>query len=208
MTDTAPTGVELGADLPLNVVLGFQSGTPKESAITKERVEGVAAWLKEVARAIPEFGPFDVTTGILRELANVLDTPLSEIGINLWNKRAEIRKFADESRYPPSETHEVELYEHDFEQTVRPTAEVRLGGRRVGSVTLKATASVTVKAVRLVIRGGWITHIRMGELIGKAVLAVEKPDALKGFKLKEVKSEPWKLNQEFALPGKGVQIHG
>ena len=206
MTDPAPSGIQLGADLPLSAVLGFQSVPAKDNALSRERVAGVAKWLGEVAREIPALGLLEVAPGMVRELARVLATPLSEIGITLWNKRQEIRKFADETRYPATEAHEVDLYEHEFKQTVKPTIEIRLNDRALASVTLTATASVTLKSARLVIRGGWITHVRLGELTGKAVLGVEQPKVLAKLKLKEVKSESWKLDQEIALPGKGVRI--
>lgn len=193
-------------DLPLSAVLGLESGPNKDDTLTDERVNGVKAWLKDVVREIPGPHLLGEVPAMVRALAHALATPVSEIGLNLWNKRAEIQKYADDSANPPTETHIVELYEHDLKQTLKSRIDIRLDGKTLGSVTLKATATVTVKAAKLVIRGGYITHVRLGELIGKAVLGVEQPDVLAKLKLKEVKSEPWKLDQEIMLPRGGVKI--
>lgn len=193
-------------DLPLSAVLGLDAGPIKDNTITTERVDAVGNWLTKAIRDVPELRLLDVVPGMVRELARALSTPVSEIGINLWNKRAEIQKYADTSDYPATEAHELELYEHELKQTVKPTIEVRVNGDRIASVTLTATASITVKAAKLVIRGGWITHVRLGDISGKAVLGVADPPALAKLKLHEVKSAPWKLDQELKLPGNGIQI--
>jgi hypothetical protein len=193
-------------DLPLSAVLGLDAGPIEDNVISMERVDAVQRWLAGAIRDVPDLRYLDVAPGMVRELARALSTPVSEMGINLWNKRAEIRKYADISAYPATEAHELELYEHELKQTIKPTIEVRVNGVTITSVTLAATASITVKAARLVIRGGWITHVRLGDIMGKAVLGIAEPLALAKLELHEVKSAPWKLDQELKLPGNGIRI--
>lgn len=206
MPESVPSAIVPGADLSLSAVLGFEQVSGKEATMTTERVEGVVAWLRKVVKELPGLGLFDVAPGIVTELARVLSTPLSKVGIALWNQRKEIRKYADETQYPPTEVHVVELDKHELKQVLKPTVEIRLNGRPLTSVALKLSAIVTLKGVKLVIRGGWITHLRLGELNGKAVLEVTRPEILKELKLKEVQAQPWKLDREIALPGRGVRI--
>jgi hypothetical protein len=187
------------ADMPLSAVLELEETSAKDNTITRESVSGAVKLVEEVIREIPSLRLLDVGPDVVRELAASLRTPLSGIAITAWNKRDEIRKYADPSRYPPDQTNVVWLSEHQLKQTVKPSVEVRVGVVPLPKLVFTASVTLTLHGAKLVIRAGKITHVRLGDVTAATQLSAGKAELIK----RNVKT--WSLPGELAL-GDGVRI--
>ena len=187
------------ADLPLSAVLELEETSGKDNTVTRESVSSTVKMVEEVIRDIPSLRLLGVAPDVVGALAAALGTPLSGIAITAWNKRSEVRKYADPTRYPPDESNVVWLSEHQVKQTLKPSVQVRLAGVPLPKLVFTASVTLTLHGAKLVIRGGKITHVRLGEVTAATQLSAGKAELVK----RNVRT--WSLPGELAL-GDGMPI--
>jgi hypothetical protein len=186
-------------DMPLSAVLALEETSTEDNTVTRESVTAAIRLAQDVIREIPTLRLLDVGPDVVRELATSLRMPLSGLAIAAWNKRDEIRKYADASQYPPEQTNVVWLSEHELKQTFKPSVEVRVGGIPLPKLVFTASVTLTMHGAKLVIRSGKITHVRLGDVTAATQLSAGKAELVK----RDVKK--WSLPGELAL-GEGIRI--
>ena len=159
----------------------------------------VAQRVRDAVQRMPTLRPLFAGPGIVMELTRALRTPLSAILVTAWNKREEIRKFADADRYPQHEAHEVWLHEHEVRETLKPTVEVRFGGVPLPKLVFQATLSAHLHGAILIIRDGCITHVKLGELTTTGDLALGQASLISH------ELQKWSLPGMLKL-GEGVKV--
>jgi hypothetical protein len=176
----------------LSGVLGFDAADSGAAAGTG-KTTGAEELVAKAIQAFPALRLFNVAPGLGAELVRLLSVPLREIAATAWNKRAEIRKFSDATKYPPDQTNQVSLHEHEIKQTLNPTIEIQAEGLSP-TVKLVFTVLTTLKlqSAILLIRGGCITHVQLGKLTVTAHLKYQEIDLLK-------KERSWPVDVTVAL---------
>lgn len=184
---------------PLGAVLELEPLDEKDNTFTAEKVRGMGEWLGKQVDRVPMLGRGDVREGIVRELIEGLRSPVLDVLAEAWNARQEIREYADPSRHPHDETHQVTLLKHSIAQKVTASVEVRSGEMVLGKVTLEGEVRLTLDGARLVIRGGMLTHLRPGEIKGEVELSAGPAT------LWRAETKPRQLPGEIRL-GEGIRI--
>lgn len=191
------------SDIPLSVVFGVQAPSPGADGVNKETARRALDMVRNAIAHAPAAGAviraLDVGPGALADLARALGTPLSEIAVNAWNKRKEIAKYADPKAYPPDETHAVWLYEHELTETIMPTVRVRYAGMELIQLVFEGAAKLTFHSAVLIIRGGRITHVQLGDITAAVSLSV------KGAELVDKELKQWRVPGAVKL-GDGIRI--
>ena len=189
----------IGTAIPLSAALGLEPLSDKDNTFMPGDVEKAKREVQTTLGDLPGLSRAQVAGGVVEALVGALRTPLTDVAVGAWNKRKEIRKYADPKAYPPDQTNEVLLTEHSVVQTLKPKVEVRMAGATVVTVPFKASVKLTLKGAGLVIRAGTITHVRLGDVTLKAELKSGEVELLK----KE--SRKLALNARIRL-GDGVRI--
>jgi hypothetical protein len=190
-------------DIPLRAVFGLEGPTAEDSAVTPEMTRTALAAVRKALEHASAAGfilrTLDVGPSVLAELARALATPLSEVVGNAWNKRQEIRAYADTTKYPPDESHAVWLYEHELSETVKPKVEIRYAGARIATVEFQAVATLKFHSLILIIRGGRIIAVQLGGVSVAASLSVLGQDLIAR------ESREWDFTGSVPL-GEGIKI--
>jgi hypothetical protein len=160
-------------DITVSAVLGLAPLSEKDNTFRRDSLDKAIASVRGVAKAVSVLGPWDIATSVVQELVRVLSTPVSQIAVNAWNKRTEMRKYGDPQAYPPDETHHVTLYEHEITQTIRPKVEVLITGLPPVPFVFPCSVVLTFSGAQLVIRGGKATHVELGKLTASWTLSLE-----------------------------------
>jgi hypothetical protein len=190
-------------DLTLGVVFGLEGPISDNGGRGRETMRQAVQWVREALRGHPALRALDVAPGVVRELGGALGVSLSGIAVSAWNKRKEIAKFGDPQQTPADETHEVWLVEHDIKQVIKPSVVVRLAGQEVGKLTFLFTATFTFDGAMLVIRGGKVTHVRLGDVSASWEFAAELPGGSANLLHKDLGK--WSLPGHLKL-GDGIPI--
>lgn len=187
------------SDVLLSAVFGLED-PPRGNLVTPESLAGARKAVNEALRDVPSLRLLkNVDADVVQELATALRTPLSGIVCTAWNKRREIGKYADVERYPGPDAYYVSLSKHEISQTLKPSVRVLLAGMQVAKLVFSASLTLTLNGSRLVIRGGKITHVQIGEVTADAELRLGKA------KLIERDIRQWQLPGQLALAD-GIQI--
>ena len=193
----------ISTDIPLSSVFGLEPASADDNTVTKESVGKILTIVREATGnsglKSAAVRALDMSPGVLLELAKSLRSPLSAIAAGVWNKRKEIQKYADQKTYPPDETNTVFLYEHELKQTIKPTVTIRYAGVKLMTLTFSGAATITLHSAVLVIRGGRITHIQLGDVTAAVELGIEGAKAVS----KELRT--WKVPGAIKL-GDGIKI--
>lgn len=136
---------------------------------------------------------------MLEKIAALLDLPLKEFCLAAWKKHHELQQFADSEKYPPDETNQVNLLEHEIIAEYRPTLEVSFGGKTFPKLQFDLNLNLKFEGCVLTIQDGKIKEILPGNCQGEAILQ------WKEFALAETKTEKVDLGDKIKL-GKGVAI--
>lgn len=184
-------------------VLGSFFGLEVESkgnAITRDSLTEFRALVADEVGGHLMLKPLNVVDSVQEALLSAFDTPVWQLAAGAWNKRDEIRKYADPVATPPDQINKVWLVEHKLSQSIHPVVEVRVPGVPI-AVRLKFTVKVvlTFHGAVLVIRGGRITHVQLGDLTTKVSLAAGAA------KLIERTVAKWPLPDQLTL-GEGIRI--
>lgn len=102
------------------------------------------------------------TTKAVACIADAMRVRLVAVLASAWNKRAEIRKYADVEQYPAGQKRYVQLYEHPIKWTYRPSLEITVRGVRF-TVPLEVKLTLKVDQAVLVIDGGHLLAIEPGK---------------------------------------------
>lgn len=100
---------------------------------------------------------------VARLVSEALEVRLGEIMVSAWNKRAEIRKYGDTTKYPPGQRRLVQLYEHPITWTYAPTVQLLVAGTKAIELPLEVKLALKVDQAVLVIEGGRVRAIEPGE---------------------------------------------
>lgn len=181
------------SDVPLSAVFGLEDA-PKENFVTPESIAGARKAVHEALRDVPSLRLLrNVDADVVQELTASLRSPLSGIVCTAWNKRREIGKYADVERYPATDAYYVSLSKHEISQTLKPSIRVLVMGMQMAKLVFSASLTLTLNGSRLVIRGGKITHVQIGEVTADTELRLGKA------KLIEREIRQWQLRGQLAL---------
>ncbi|HEX9893873.1 MAG TPA: hypothetical protein VGA78_08105, partial [Gemmatimonadales bacterium] len=87
-------------DITLGAALGFEPPSDKDTSLTR----GVTKAVELVAEALdqmPLLRNLKLTSDVVEQIGSFLTTPVSGLALGAWNKRGEIRKYADPEQFPP-----------------------------------------------------------------------------------------------------------
>jgi hypothetical protein len=190
--------------VPLSVALDLEHERGDATPFTSESVRLARDLVVDLVKETPALRVVDVSPAIVKEVAGALRTGAGEIFVNAWNKRDEIRKYADQERYGPPSTHSVWLYDHDVEQTITPTVQVRLDGVDIGDpIAFVVAAKLTIRGARVDIRDGRVMSFGLAGVAVSATVSARLPAGK--VKLLEFPEREWQLPAEIPL-GKGIPI--
>lgn len=103
------------------------------------------------------------TRQVVALVADALELRLRDILVSAWNKRQEIAKYADTTKYPPTERRFVQLYEHPITWTYAPKVQLLVGGVSAVDVKLEVKLTLKVDQAVLAIEGGRVMAIEPGK---------------------------------------------
>lgn len=152
------------SDITLSALLKLETTPPSDDVLSPKLAQRAAEWVRKTAKGIPHLAGLDLGAGVVRELVGALGSPVSDVLVTAWNKRVEIQKYSDSKQVRPDETHEVSLYDHEVKQTVTPTVQVLLASQPVVTFAFPCSVTIALHGAMLVVRGGRVTHLRLGDL--------------------------------------------
>jgi hypothetical protein len=161
--------------------------------------EGVREFRRPLEKARLPGGWVGLRNKILAEAGGLLDIRLLDVMCWAWKKGRELEAYRDTERYPPDKTFSVPLVEHKITSTHTPHVDIRMNGKKVGTVHFAVKIEIAIKGMTLEIRNGRIKRIRAGDCKAKGSFFCE------GFLLAERESEPLDLPGTIDL-GEGLEL--
>ncbi len=132
-----------------------------------------AAWLE---RTFPDTEAGRQLTGLLPKVArdalakllsdqidDLLGMDVLELFVSAWLKHREFAALANK----PGEGQLVELIDHAMSSVHEPKVELMLDGKRVFVLPVKIVLALQFRGAQLLLRGGRVREVRLGELEGK-----------------------------------------
>ena len=145
--------------------------------------------------------PPSAGTRILEHVESVLSPAVGTILANVWNKRAEIRKYADTSKYPRGKLNYVPLASHDVKWEATPSVKLVVNELIEHTIKFTLEAKFHIDAAKLEIDDGRIMSIGTGKSWFEGKLTYGKLELIKR------KSEEYDFPGELRL-GDGILIGG
>lgn len=108
-----------------------------------------------------------------QHLARLLDIDVIGLLVDGWNKSRELRKYRDETAYPPDEVVVVALSKHKLESQHKPHLELVVADRPVGKVSFQIDLALAIDGAQLTIQGGRIKRIATGKTSGTGTIRCE-----------------------------------
>ena len=108
-----------------------------------------------------------------QHLARLLDIDVVRLLVDGWNKARELRKYRDESAYPPDEVIVVALSKHKLESQHKPHLELVVADRPVGRLHFQIDLTLNIDGAQLTIQGGRIMRIATGKTSGTGTIRCE-----------------------------------
>jgi hypothetical protein len=108
-----------------------------------------------------------------QHLARLLDIDVIGLLVDGWNKSRELRKYRDETAYPPDEVVVVALSKHKLESQHKPHLELVVADRPVGRVSFQIDLALAFDGAQLTIQGGRIKRIATGKASGTGTIRCE-----------------------------------
>ena len=96
-------------------------------------------------------------------LESALDSGVGTVLANAWNKRKEILKFADTSKYPEDKPNFVGLAPHDVKCEVVPRVRVSINSGPFKTFEFKFEGKFHIEGMELKIAGGRIMSLHSGQ---------------------------------------------
>lgn len=103
-----------------------------------------------------------VTRSVLGFVADALKIRLTEICVEAWNKRDDIRRLDSDPESRTSTPRLVTLAKHTVEWTYKPTVTLSMNGKQVASLEFAAAISLTLDAVTLTVENGRLLRLAAG----------------------------------------------
>jgi hypothetical protein len=121
-----------------------------------------------------EYQLYPVSNQIVANIDNLLNTKISDILVNAWNKYIEISECLNESRKSPNVIFSVSLAEHRIRSEQNPSLQVLVNGRVVREIKFNVSIALILKGMILEIKGGKIRKIHVtGNCQGKGTVECE-----------------------------------
>ena len=159
--------------LTLHNLLGLQSVD-----LSAERLSTLAdgeTYRELQAKLASQAGPVwkAVRHQLPEELPKLLDVDGAKLLVEAWNKSRELRKYADETKYPPDEVVLVALTKNKVDTSLKPYLQLVVNGEPAGQLHFAVDLSLTFEGAELTITGGRIKKIRPGTCTGSGALKCE-----------------------------------
>jgi hypothetical protein len=114
-----------------------------------------------------------VQANLDQHLARLLDIDVVRLLIDGWNKSRELRKYRDDTAYPPDEVVVVALSKHKLDSKHTPHLELVVADRTVGRLNFQIDLALNIDGAQLTIQGGRIKRIATGKTSGTGTLKCE-----------------------------------
>lgn len=138
----------------------------------------VAGWLerafpdtalgRELSGLIPKVARDAVAALLSDQVDKLLDMNLLDLFVSAWLKHRELAALSNNR----GEGEIVELIDHRMSSVHEPKVDVMLDGARVFVLPLEITLQLEFRGVQLLLRGGRVREVRLGELEGKGSLGI------------------------------------
>ena len=152
----------------LSDIVGFRScELPNEEWSRLESGKGVMELRRPLEEARLPGGWAGLRNKILAEAGGLLDIRLLDVMRWAWKKGRELEAYRDTERYPPDKTFSVPLVEHKITSTHTPDVEIRMNGKKVGTVHFTVNIEIAIKAMTLEIRNARIKKLHAGDCTAK-----------------------------------------
>ena len=133
-----------------------------------------------------------------QHLARLLDIDVVRLLVDGWNKARELRKYRDESAYPPDEVIVVALSKHKLESQHEPHLELVVADRPVGRLHFQINLALNIDGAQLTIQGGRIMRIATGKTSGTGTIRCE--GVIVGQKEAKLMALPGKIDLGAGVP--------
>ena len=133
-----------------------------------------------------------------QHLARLLDIDVIGLLVDGWNKSRELRKYRDETAYPPDEVVVVALSKHKLESQHKPHLELVVADRPVGKVSFQIDLALAIDGAQLTIQGGRIKRIATGKTSGTGTIRCE--GVIVGQKEQKLGSLPGQIDLGAGIP--------
>ena len=140
-----------------------------------------------------------VRNQVLMKAGGLLDITVLDVMRSAWEKGRELEAYRDTEKYPSNKTFTVPLVEHKITSTHKPSIDIQINKKTVGSVHFTVNIEIAVKGMTLEIRNARITKIHAGDCKAKGSFFCE------GFLLAERATQPLELPGTIDL-GEGREI--
>ena len=144
-----------------------------------------AAWLerafpdtesgRELAGLLPKVARDALAKLLSDQVDKLLDMDVLELFVSAWLKHREFAALANKE----GEGQLVELVEHAMSSVHEPKVEIMLDAKRVFVLPLKIVLELEFRGVQLMLRGGRVSEVRLGELEGKGKLEIAGQEVTK-----------------------------
>ena len=155
-------------DHSLAWMFGVRAKKPGEHRLDDDAVKAITQQVTLLLGVLAGPTSPTVIASVVECVATALKTSIREIALSAWNKRAEVRKYADLTKYPAGQQHEVVLYEHPVKWTYKPYVEIRTSATPapMAAPSLEIAIDVTLNFAQavLVIDGGKIMSLKPGKV--------------------------------------------
>jgi hypothetical protein len=121
----------------------------------------------------PGLAMFITAEALVDALASFLDIPLWGLIKQAWTEGKLFEKYCDPENYDENELIMITLKDHEISSEHKPTIDVLLDGKTIGSIEFQLDLTLTLSGAGLQVRGGDIEEIRTGQIQGTANLACE-----------------------------------
>jgi hypothetical protein len=159
--------------ITLNHLLGFDGVD-----LTPDRVPDLTsseAYAALQTRLASRAGPMwnVVRQRIPEHLTKLLDIDGVGVLAGAWNKTRELRKYRDQTKYPPEDVIVVSLTKHTIESKHRPYLEIVAEEQPIGRLDFEIDLSLMLEGAELTVQAGRVKRIKPGKSTGTGTIKCE-----------------------------------
>ena len=130
---------------------------------------------RELAGLLPKVARDALAKLLSDQVDKLLDMDVLELFVSAWLKHREFAALANKE----GEGQLVELIDHAMSSVHEPKVEIMLDAKRVFVLPLKIVLELEFRGVQLMLRGGRVREVRLGELEGKGKLEIAGQEVTK-----------------------------
>ena len=123
---------------------------------------------KERVGLIPKVAKDALAKLLSDQVDELLDMDVLELLVSAWLKHRELAALANK----PGEGQLIELIDHTMNSIHEPKVELMVDDKRVFVLPLKIVFELQFRGAQLMLRGGRVREVRIGELEGKGRLEI------------------------------------